>query len=275
MSKDLGPFRLEALEALAQIVGENYTGSEISRLFHRSGYPDIVHDGGTKWRFVVAAFEQLQAKGGGTPHGVLKVIQTAGNPQGWIGQRERFEGFLRAVNSVLEFYGLRLADDGTLVRTTEHAKTVRHGKSPDENAFDSRTFHPQVIRHGRTHFCRGGYFHAVFECCKALDAAVRENTHIAKAGQPLMAEALNANGPLKLNSQRTQSERDEQQGIMYLCMGLMNAVRNPQAHEPELNWPMTREDALDVMALVSFLFRKLEAGIVFPAGATSGVRVRL
>jgi hypothetical protein len=53
---------------------------------------------------------------------------------------------------------------------------------------------------------------------------------------------------------------------MYLCMGLMNAVRNPQAHEPELHWPMTREDALDVLALFSFLFRKLEGAVVVQNG---------
>ena len=83
------------------------------------------------------------------------------------------------------------------------------------------------------------------------------------------------NGPIKLNSQRTQSERDEQQGVMYLCMGLMNAVRNPQAHEPELNWPMSREDALDVLALVSFLFRKLERAVVVKPGTAAARKVTL
>ena len=70
-------------------------------------------------------------------------------------------------------------------------------------------------------------------------------------------------------------EKDEQQGIMYLCMGLMNAVRNPQAHEPELNWPMTRDDALDVLALISFLFRKLENAVVINPTTGSGTKVQL
>lgn len=275
MSKDLQPFLPEAIETLAQIVGDNYTGSEITRLFQRSGYPDIAHDGGTKWRFVAAVFQQLQTIANGKPHGVLKVIQTACNPQGWIAKRERFEKFLSSVNSVLEFYGLRAADDGILRSTSKQATTVRHTKTHDEISFDGRSFHPQVVRHGRSHFCRGAYFHAVFECCKAFDMAVRDNTHIAKSGQPLMSEALNLNGPLKLNSQRNQSEKDEQQGIMYLCMGLMNAVRNPQAHEPELNWPMAREDALDVLALISFLFRKLENAVVFTPATTPAIKVQL
>ncbi len=260
---------------LAQVLGDWYTGSELSRLFRRSGYPDIVHDGGTKWRFVAAAFGLLQTRAGGRPHGVLKVIETACNPQGWVNRREQFDKFLAAVNAVLEFYGLRAADDGTIRLTGNRATTVRAAKTPDETAFDGRGFHRQVMKHGQSHFSRGAYFHAVFECCKAFDAAVKTNTGIAKSGQALMSEALNIAGPLKLNSQTTQSEKDEQQGIMYLCMGLMNAIRNPQAHEPELNWPMARDDALEVLSLVSFLFRKLENAVVFDPATKTGTKVQL
>lgn len=59
----------------------------------------------------------------------------------------------------------------------------------------------------------GAYFHAVFECCKALDASAQKNSGISKSGQPLMAEALSLSGPVKLNSQQAQSERDEREGI--------------------------------------------------------------
>jgi uncharacterized protein (TIGR02391 family) len=269
MAERLETLRPEAIETLAQIVGDTYTGSEITRLFARSGFSEFVHGNETKWRFVAATFDELQRRGGGQPHAVLQIVKTMCNPQGYVGQRERFEGVLKAVNGVLDFYGLRIGDDGELRRTGERASTVRHEKTQDEVAFDARGFHPQVRRHGRSHFCRGAYFHAVFECCKAFDAAVRTNSGIAKSGQPLMSEALSLTGPIKLNTQAAQSEKDEQSGVMFLCMGLMNAVRNPQAHEPELHWPMTREDALDVLGLISFLFRKLEKALVVRGGGAA------
>src|SRR5581483_4384001 len=125
MNAALEPFRHEALETLAQTIGDFYTGSEITRLFHRSGYPNIAHDGGTKWRFVAAAFDLLQQRGAGTPNHVLKVVQTACNPQGWIGKRDQFDAFLRAINDVLAFYGLRVDEEGNLIRTTERVSTVR------------------------------------------------------------------------------------------------------------------------------------------------------
>jgi uncharacterized protein (TIGR02391 family) len=274
VSNDVQPFTPHAIEILAQTFGGYYTGSQITELFRRSGSPDIAHDGGTKWKFVFAAFERLQQQSHGKPHAILKVVETACNPQGWIGRREEYEGFLRDVNAVLEFIGLAAKDDGKLVRTGSVATTVRRTATEDERAFDDRIFHPQVIKHGRSHFARRAYFHAVFECCKAFDAAVRENTGIDESGQPLMSKAMGLAGPVKLNSQATQSHRDEQQGVMYLCMGVMNAVRNPQAHEPELNWPMSREDALDVLALVSFLYRKLErATVMQPSGASAPIQL--
>lgn len=266
------PLQQEALEHLAQIIGDMFTGSEITRLFSRAGYPDIVHANATKWRFVAEQFTALQHRDG-SANGVLRVVKTAANPQGWIGRRELFESFLRSANSALEFYALRVNDDGTLVRTGTASKTVQRTRTADELEFGARSFHASVRKHGRAHFCRGAYFHAVFECCKALDAAVRESSGSTKAGSSLMGEALAVTGPIKLNSQRTQSERDEQEGIKFLCMGLMSAVRNPQAHEPELNWPMSREDALDVLALISFLFRKLETSVVVQGGGASRIRL--
>jgi hypothetical protein len=48
MTADLQPFRLEAIETLAQTIGDYFTGFEITRLFKRSGYPQLVHDQTTK-----------------------------------------------------------------------------------------------------------------------------------------------------------------------------------------------------------------------------------
>ena len=271
-TKSVSPLQPEAIERLAQTIGEAFTGSEITRLFSRAGYPEIVHANATKWRFVAEQFELLQRRDG-SANGVLKVVKTAGSPQGWIGRRDAYEGFLNSVNRALEFYALKLCDDGTLIRTGTAATTVQRTRSLDEIEFDGRAFHAAVRKHGRGHFCRAAYFHAVFESCKALDTAVRDSVGSAKSGQPLMSEALTLTGPVKVNSQRTQSEKDEQQGVMFLCMGLMNAVRNPQAHEPELHWPMTREDALDVLALISFLFRKLEAAVVVQGGNATKIQL--
>ena len=260
----LDSFRPEALEKLAQIIADNRTGSEISQLLSNAGLPQR-HDGGTKWRFLFAVFQEIQQQHGGKPDWVLKVVKAFASPQAYIGAKEVHDGILKQLNDVLSFYALRIDADGSLRRTGEKTSTVREDRSEDEAAFDARKFHGQVVLHGRARFIKGDYFHAVFECCKALDTAIQRNTGIAESGQKLMGQALALTGAIKLNSQNTQSERDEQDGVKFLAMGLMSAVRNPQAHEPELHWPMKREDALDILALSSFLYRKLENGCVYDA----------
>lgn len=275
MTAPLAPLASEALENLAKIIADTCTNSEISRLFQRGGCADIPHVNSTKWKLVSEVFEKLQVRSGGSPNGVLRVIKCFCSPQSYVGQRDTFDGILASVNEVLDFYGLRMEDDGRLVKTGASTTTVRKTKNGDEIAFDSRSFHPKVVDHGRRRFAEGNYFHAVFECCKAFDAAVRDNSQIRKSGDALMGEALSLDGPIKLNTQLTQSEQDEQRGIMFLCKGLMSAVRNPQAHEPELKWQMTQQDALDVLALVSFLFRKLEDAILVKDANTGGARVKL
>ncbi len=259
--------RPEALDSLGAAVAGHFTGSQITQLFRHSGYPEIVHDGSTKARFVAHALAQLQDKGRGSPSHVLKVVETACSPQRWFSRSEEFSIFLAEVNAVLGFYALHARDDGCLVRTSGRMTTLP-AKPEEQKAFDARRFHGEVRKHGRELFSRGDAFHAVFECCKAFDVCVRENSQIADSGRKLMAAAFSLGGPIKLNAQRTQSENDEQEGVKFLAMGLMDAVRNPEAHEPVLDWPMSSEDALDVLALVSFLFRKLEgAMIVLPDGS--------
>lgn len=275
MTIQLQIFQAQALEALAQTIGDFYTGSQISELFRTGGAPDLAHDGGTKWRWVKTAFEQLQQRSGNQPHAVLQILKTACNPQGWIGRREEYERLLGGINEVLAFYGLVIRDTGDIQQVGATAKTVSRRHSDDEAGFDSRSFHPQVVLHGRSHFVRGAYFHAVFECCKAFNLCVQLNAGLAESGQPLMSKAMAPSGPMKFNRQATQSEQDEQQGIMFLSMGLMNAVRNPQAHEPELKWPMSREDALDVLALVSFLYRKLGTAVVLNQPGQAARQIQL
>jgi hypothetical protein len=44
-------------------------------------------------------------------------------------------------------------------------------------------------------------------------------------------------------------------------IGLFSAVRNPTAHSPKILWAMPEQDALDVLAIVSYLHRKLDTAV--------------
>lgn len=256
-------FSLSALERLAQIIGDRYTGTEITGFFRKSGFPQFQHDGTTKWRFVYRTLEQIQ----NNPHGqyqIAQVIEQLCNPQEYFGNAEGHKQIVSGVNEILAFYGMAVDVKTGKILMTGKIDTILRSREPEEaKYFDPRGFHPEIRKHARLLFLEGHYFHAVFECCKAFDKYVCEKSRINKHGSELMGPALSLKGPLKLNTQRTETEQNEQEGLMHLCLGLMRAVRNPESHEPELDWAMTREDALDILSLISYLYRQIDRTIFY------------
>jgi uncharacterized protein (TIGR02391 family) len=125
--------------------------------------------------------------------------------------------------------------------------------------FADRHFHPIVAQHARKLFLQGNYFHSVFEAAKAYNAEVKKRSHSTKDGSALMLEVLSSdrNG-LRLTPCLTETDRSIQDGVKFLSAGLMQAIRNPTAHESALDWPISREDALDILSFLSFLFRQID-----------------
>ncbi len=130
--------------------------------------------------------------------------------------------------------------------------------------FYQRAYHEEIHKHSKKLFVQGNYFHAVFEASKAYNNMVKEKSVSDKDGEALMMNVFSPNGVLKLNTGQTESERNVQEGIKFLSSGLMRAVRNPTAHEPAVNWPINKQDCLDLLSMISFLFRKLDTSITFP-----------
>jgi hypothetical protein len=61
-----------------------------------------------------------------------------------------------------------------------------------------------------------------------------------------MGMALSLSGPLKLNTQRTQSEINEQEGIVHLCKGLT-------CRENYIGWNLAVMDHLNVRRFESLI----------------------
>lgn len=254
-------FSDSALERLSIIIGDRYSGTEITSFFHKIGYVNIQHDGTTKWRFVYEHLKHIQSKGGYFE--ILKAIEQLCSPQEFFQNRDEFSIILDKVNEVLSYYQLKVNKAGKIVQNSQIEPVLKSKINEDAALFNSRNYHPEIKKHAFKLFNDGLYFHAVFECCKSFDKYVGEKAEMDKHGTALMGVALSLNGCLKLNTQVTETERNEQEGLMHLCTGLMKAIRNPQGHEPELCWKMSREDALDVLSLISYLYRQVESTCYF------------
>jgi uncharacterized protein (TIGR02391 family) len=129
----------------------------------------------------------------------------------------------------------------------------------------SRGLHPTILRHCRKLFLQSNYFHAVFEAAKAYNADVKIKSNSTKDGEALMLDVwAPEKGVLKVTQCVSETDKNVQDGIKFLGAGLMRAIRNPTAHEPALDWPISKEDCLDILSFITFLYRQLDKAVYFP-----------
>src|SRR3546814_10818908 len=69
---------------------------------------------------------------------------------------------------------------------------------------------------------------------------------------------------LAINARTTGSQRSEQSGFANLVRGAFGMFRNPTAHEPRIYWSMTKEDAEDLLTIVSLIHRRLDSAHMPP-----------
>jgi uncharacterized protein (TIGR02391 family) len=132
--------------------------------------------------------------------------------------------------------------------------------------FSSRSFHAEIIKHSKVLFLQGHYFHAIFEACKVDNKQVQAKSMSLKDGQALMLDVWGADsGVLKVTPCQSETDKNTQNGIKFLSAGLMQAIRNPTAHEPAIDWPINKQDCLDLLGFISYLFRQLDSAVYYKA----------
>lgn len=130
--------------------------------------------------------------------------------------------------------------------------------------FIENGFHRLIVSNCKKLYVDGHYFHAVFEAAKVYHMEVKKKAESTKDGSSLMMEAWNPNkGCLKVTQCVSDTDINVQEGIAFLSAGLMRAIRNPCAHEPAQNWPISEKDCLDILSFISFLLRKLDEAVVY------------
>ncbi|MDO8578866.1 MAG: TIGR02391 family protein [Dehalococcoidales bacterium] len=104
-------------------------------------------------------------------------------------------------------------------------------KSPVQ-LFDAMKFHTKAVEASRELFRDGHYRDAIYRAFVEVNSLVKRKANSQLDGKGLMSTAFSLSNPLiKLNPLITQTDRDEQEGFMYLFMGAMQGIRNPKAHE--------------------------------------------
>lgn len=268
MPQVVPPFNAGQLEAICRELGEAMTGSQLSRLLPDARIADISNES-TKWKRLYDALSARQQHDANA-NAVCRFIRVAMAPERFASEPERFEGHREALNLTLGFVGLELRDDGKLyrVKPTASLPEAQQRANALKAKLRERNVHPDVLAFCRAELVQQNYFHAVFEATKSVADKIRTKTGLTSDGAELVDEAFTTKSgmpPLAFNLLRTPTERSEHTGLAMLTKGMFGTFRNTLAHAPKVSWPVSLDDALDLLTLASMLHRRLDAAHVTPA----------
>src|SRR3546814_647526 len=228
-----------------------------------------LHDPGhgvTKWKRIQNAFAMDQnARGNRTS--ILEFIRQSMLPALYLSDPYRHERMRFKLKRALSLTGL-LVDEAGALCTVEASRTVGEAESRARAlraGLERRSVHPDVLEFCRAEWLVDDHFHAVQEAVKSVMAKLRAKTGLTWDGADLVNPALGGDKPLlAINPRETKSQRDEQKGFVNLILGCYGVFRNPTSHEARIHWPINKEDAEDLMSLVSLIHRRLDSAEMTP-----------
>lgn len=259
------PFNAQQLEAVCKVLADTergLTGTEIGYILQDCRLQDVSPKM-TKWQRLFNALVNAQNTHQVGNH-VLMFINRALNPVSYARDKEKFEWRRNELNVVLAFVGFGVREDGKVIRTTKETtlKGARLRANALRAALEDRQAHSEIFKYCRAELVDENYFHAVLEAIKGVAERIRDLSGLTIDGAELVNTAFSVKNPiLSINSLRTETEMSEQKGFSNILVGMFGAIRNPTAHAPKIVWPMSEQDALDILSLISFVHRKLDKAV--------------
>jgi len=252
------------LEKIARMLGEELTGSELTRIFERCGIQDTSGES-TKWRRIHFTLASCQRRDSCGNH-VARFIREVLDPARYLSRSDHYSELCQNLNAILVLEGLEFTPKSEY-RRVEAARTISEAEQRAKvltARLQGRKMHSEVLRYCKSELLVDNYFHAVFEAVKGLMQRVREMSGIQEDGVALIDKAFSSSNPrIAFNTLRTETERMEQTGFAMLLKGCFQAIRNPRAHEPKILWK-GEDDAVDYLTLISLLHRKLDEAVPVP-----------
>lgn len=242
------------------------TGPEIYRFFVSAGIEVPGFEGTRKW-WVLEQLEKInyiKTEDKLIPNKIWQIMKQLLDPGEFYNDFDKLREVLDYLNDILltenlwvffdeDIPGYNIMEAPGDYGHYIHERIYASDLKSDKTKLDSEHLHPLIKSAAEKLFSDSHFSQAVFEAFKALNNFIQK-----KSGRPdldgckLMTAVFNKNNPiLKANDLKTQTDKDEQEGLMHLYMGSVLAIRNPRAHETELT--DTRGRAINYLLFASLL----------------------
>lgn len=261
------------LVAIAKALGDTdfgFTATEIGQLLLQYGFSDT-DPTLTKYKRLYNSFCERCNK----EHSfncVYMFIQNCMDPARGIINGELYEKRRFEVNKILMLKGMEVHDDGKFykVEKAERLSEVERRTKDLKQKLYAYSAHSRVLACCKEELLAEDYFHAVQEAAKSVCDRVREMSGLLLDGNELIQTAFSIKNPyIALNSLRTSSEQNQQNGFKEIMLGIIHMVRNVTAHELRIRWDIKEKDAVDILQQISFVHKYLDECIVVKRNRTN------
>jgi len=170
------------------------------------------------------------------------------------------EEHLKAIAEPMEALGFEIRKELKAIDIPE-ASRVSHPAQDLVAIFDRLDLH-ESLKDDIAQMFRDGHFNeAVRKALERFEKCIQDTLDDHKTfGRDLMAKTFNEQNPkIVLNAMKSANDRNEQEGFKFLTMGAMSGMRNLYSHGDVDQ--MTAVDAIERLAFVSLLFKRIDKAI--------------
>lgn len=261
----ISPLQLSTLEILASTIADidpNITGTVIHRILLQSQIDDVSYSEQflAKRKKLINAFEKYQ-NDYKCANNIVLFIQNILSPQRYVNNQDMYNRLKSEVNKQLAFEGLSINDSNQIISIAKASKISDVQVKVDglKSKLIDQGAHQLVFAYCNSELLANNYFHAVLESSKGLIKRIQDLAGVKYDGQNLMENVFKDDNPiLIINNFQSKSEKDEHRGFRNLLIGIVAMFRNPSSHELKVEWNMSEQDALDIMAMISYCHRRLD-----------------
>ena len=256
------PATLENLANAIADIDPDITGSVIHRLLLQCNIDDVSANEQfmAKRKKLFNAFAEYQNKNQ-CANNIICFIQEILSPQRYVDKKEVYDKVKCEVNKQLAFEGLSINEANQLLKVEKASKISDVQIRVDDLKARLKTqgAHTMVFSYCNAELLANNYFHAVLESSKGLVKRIQDLAGVTYDGQNLMEKVFCDNDPIMIiNNFQSKSEKDEHRGFRNLLIGIVAMFRNPASHELKVEWNMSEQDALDILAMISYCHRRLD-----------------
>lgn len=260
--KAFNPSTLEQIANAIADIDPSITGSLIHRMLLQSRLEDVSENEQfmAKRKKLFNAFADYQNKNK-CANNIIVFIQNILSPQRYVDNQEIFNKLKAEVNKQLAFEGLSINESNQIVAVSKASKISDVQIKVDglKARLVEQGAHQLVFSYCNAELLANNYFHSVLESSKGLVKRIQDLAGLTLDGQNLMEKVFKDEEPiLIINNYQSKSEKDEHRGFRNLLIGIVAMFRNPASHELKVEWNMSEQDALDILAMISYCHRRLD-----------------